>query len=847
MPADPYDRPPPTLGPMPPLPPGTRRPASAAPGSNQGGPHYGSPPPGPPRGAPYPPHRMPPPQVPPPPPEFRGPRVMYRPPDAPESGGRLGSIVLFSLLALVLLVAAASGTLIFAPPTGLIRDRLIAEVKSRTGRDLTIGGSSTLTLFPSFGVTLRDVALSAPPTMPGPPLLVAESLEVQVELLPLITRQVSIEKLALLKPVIDLRVDGTGRRSWDFAEAETLRQPWPQRYAQAVPRDSRPSDQAGRPVPKELQDFARNTGERIARAQALGPLNDLSLGHVRITEGTVRYADARQGRRVELASVDAHLSLRRLAGPLDVAGSFLQAGERIAVEVHVDSFKDVLEEQPTKVSLKIGSRPLSASYEGNAAGGLVSALDGQISLKAPSLDGLAQLLGVPLSGADLLGAVEIGGQLKINGTAMALSGANLALGSSSATGRFEIDASGARPRIKANLRFAALDLNQLSGAGPTFAPVQPMAQPIMPPPSAPTSPPPAGSAGRFAPPPQTSAPAKSIEELIDQSSEPGGGVATGTQSQTKGPAKAPQVRGFTKRSGDGWSSEAIELAPLRMADVEGRLDFDRIAAGNLKIGATVSTVQLKNGILKLDITEVQLYGGKAKGLINLDAREPEMALGVNLSGDGLQTLALLRDAGGMESLDGRGRMIIAVSARGGSERELIGTLAGRADIHLTNGNVIGWDAGQMLSGLGQGRLPKLERQAQAKTPFSELSATFQIANGVARNQDLKFESAVLRSTGSGVINLVDRNIDVMLKPKQAAAAVGGLSFDVPVRVAGPWDKVSVIPELGSALKSPQAQEAVKKLKDGDVDGAIKSVIGDGPKAEEKINKAKGLLKQFLKP
>ena len=152
----------------------------------------------------------------------------------------------------------------------------------------------------------------------------------------------------------------------------------------------------------------------------------------------------------------------------------------------------------------------------------------------------------------------------------------------------------------------------------------------------------------------------------------------------------------------------------------------------------------------------------------------------------------------------------------------------------------------MLAGLGQGRIPKLDRQPTAKTPFTELSATFQIAKGVARTQDVKFESPAVRSTGSGLVNIVDRNIDLTLRPKQAAAAPGGLSFDVPVRIAGPWDKVSVIPELGSALKTPQAQEAVKKFKDGDVDGALKSVLGGGPKADEKIGKAKDMLKQFLK-
>lgn len=824
-PHDPHDRPPPSLG--------TVRPAQGQGPASQ-------------RGATAPPTLTPPP---PPPlaPQFRGPQMMYRKPSRglgsgkspPERGGgggggsRFGKIVLFSLLGLVALAGAGGALLLLAPPTGIIRDRLAAEVKQRTGRDLAIGGKPSLTFYPALGVKLTDVSLSAPPSMPGAPLLVAESIEVQVALLPLVTREVTIERLVLNRPTIDLRVDALGRRSWDFADAEMLRQAWPPRYAQAA----RPP--TGSPVSKELQDFARNTGDRTARGKQFSGLNDLSLSDVRIIDGTLRYTDIRQGSREELTALHARISLKQLAGPLSVTGSFVKSGERVAVETNVEAFKDMLEERPSKVTLKIAARPLSGTYDGTIAAGLITALDGRLSLKAPSLDALAQFAGVPLGGAEALGALAVDGQLKVNGPVLALSGANLALGETAATGVIAIDTNGARPQVKANLKFAHLDLNRFSGVEPKLAPMplkeESTAQP-------------SGSAGRFAPSPggtgtggTVPAPtaqmpaAKSIEDLIDQTD----------RAPPLKPSKSavPQVRGFAQR--DGWSSEAINLTALRLVDVEGRVDFGSITQGNVKVGQTISALQLKNGFLKLEITEAALYGGKAKGLINLDARQQELALGANISSDGVAAGTLLKDAADIDMVEGRGRLVIAVSARGGSERELIGTLAGKAELQMVNGAIVGWDAAQMLAGLGQGRIPKLDRQTTAKTPFSELSGTFQIANGVARNQDLKFESPAIRSTGSGVINLVDRNIDMTLRPRQTQAAVGGLSFDVPIRIAGPWSQVAVMPELGNAMKSPQAQEAVKKLKEGDVDGAVRGVLGGGAKADEKIGKAKDALKQLL--
>ena len=47
-----------------------------------------------------------------------------------------------------------------------------------------------------------------------------------------------------------------------------------------------------------------------------------------------------------------------------------------------------------------------------------------------------------------------------------------------------------------------------------------------------------------------------------------------------------------------------------------------------------------------------------------------------------------------------------------------------------------------------------------KTDFSELSATFDIKNGVAHNEDLSLKSPFIRVTGEGDVNLGDRTIEL---------------------------------------------------------------------------------------
>ena len=95
--------------------------------------------------------------------------------------------------------------------------KITSEVRAETGREFKIAGPASFTFFPSFGMRVRDVSLSAPPDMGGEPLLTAQSLDVGVRLWPLIHQDIVVDRLVLTKPVFNLRVDAKGRRSWDMA------------------------------------------------------------------------------------------------------------------------------------------------------------------------------------------------------------------------------------------------------------------------------------------------------------------------------------------------------------------------------------------------------------------------------------------------------------------------------------------------------------------------------------------------------------------------------------------------------------------------------------------------------
>lgn len=728
----------------------------------------------------------------------------------PRRGGRT---MVYAFLGVVGLLALGLGALVAAPPVDLVRAHVAAAVERQTGRKLVIEAAG-VSFASGLGVSLGKVTLTAPPTMAGAPLFAAERIEVSLALFPLVFREVKVDRLTLIRPVIDLRVDDDGRRSWDFAAGGQGRPPL--QYAQ-IPG---PRTDAGS-TPPELADFMRNASPpkaSSANENRLG-LEAFSFADVRVEEGRIRYADRRSGFARELGGIDATLSLPSVGGPLSAKGHATLAGERIAIDLRLEQLGDFLADRSVPVRVNVEGNAVSASYDGKLTGGIQPLVDGRVALKASSAAKLARLLDLPLTGLDDLGALSVEGQMRATGASLMLTSATLMGGATAGTGLLGIEFGGERPRLVTNLRLSVVDLDQLS-ALTSAARVAPQA-------SEP------GSPGRFAapvgPPAQPSLPPRSIGDLLERED-------LAPQPSTN---PATRVHGYRKRAGNQWETDAIEAHWLRDFDADARLQVAALRAGALEAGQLQAGVELKGGVLRLTLTDVQIAGGTVRGLASIDARKPSLVVGANLTGERLdlkQVMALT----GTDVVDGRGRLVVAVSAEGGSERELISTLAGRAEVKIADGALIGWDADAIVAGVGKGQMPSSGRDPNARTPFKELSGNFNIAKGVARTRDLKLDSRTVTASGTGTINIVDRNIDLIVKPRIAS---GGI--EIPIRVAGSWDNPSVVPDVNRALESPQAQEAVRHLKDGNVDGALRSVLGNGPKADKQIDKAKELLRGIL--
>jgi AsmA protein len=720
--------------------------------------------------------------MPPPPPSSR-----YRsgPPDD-DGGGGLLKIFAIALLVVIGLAGAGAAVLYLAGPADLVRDQIVQRVKRETGRDLVIKGATSFTFYPSLGVSMSDVALSAPPGMTAPPLISIKSLTASVALMPLLKRDVEVQDVRLVEPVLTLQIDPDGRKSWDFAAALSPLGRIRVAQAQSDPRTT--TDVPSASIP----NGAIPTPQR------------LTLGDVRVARGTVIYSDQRSGTQETVSGIDLTIAAPSLDGTAIVNGSLQWRDQALDLTTEITSPNELFKSSAARFVTQIKGRPLDVRYEGNVRFGAALDLDGNLALSSPSLHRLAAfaLKREPSDAPDRPLAVT--GKLTAENNTWTLSGAKAAVDRTKGSGDIAVTTGGARPIIKANLKFAELDLNAILGA-PAAGLNSPAPAPI----SAPSTKP----VGPDAP--------QSIEDLLK---------ANPSQPGTK-------VRGFSQRA--GWSTEPFDFSVLNVVDADARLNVGRLLYKEMKVGQSIAAVNLKAGILKIDFTDVQLYGGHGKGLVAIDASDlayPRITTNVSL--DGVEGLPLLKDAADLDWLAGKAKITAGVTGQGKTQAALMNSLGGSADIAFNDGAIVGINIPGLLRNIGQGKLGGLSSAPTEKTDFSEMTSSWAINNGVARNSDLKLIGPLIRIAGDGAVKLGERSIDYTLKTKIVADArgqggaidIGGL--EVPLRVQGPWEKPKFAPDLGGVLKDPnKAVETIKEIgkqfKGKDAKEVLKGLFGGG--------------------
>src|SRR5207245_2755111 len=142
-----------------------------------------------------------------------------------------------------------------------------------------------------------------------------------------------------------------------------------------------------------------------------------------------------------------------------------------------------------------------------------------------------------------------------------------------------------------------------------------------------------------------------------------------------------------------------------------------------------------------------------------------VALQENLSG--VRINPLMKDTLDKDLIEGRGDIALALNTHGETVSAMKKALNGSTRLALKDGAIKGIDLAKTLREMKAKLSAKQDAVKQAsaaeKTDFSELSASFAVANGVAHNQDLVAKSPFLRLSGSGDIDVGNGSMNYLAK------------------------------------------------------------------------------------
>ncbi|MDP1660091.1 MAG: AsmA family protein [Methylotenera sp.] len=302
-----------------------------------------------------------------------------------------------------------------------------------------------------------------------------------------------------------------------------------------------------------------------------------------------------------------------------------------------------------------------------------------------------------------------------------------------------------------------------------------------------------------------------------------------------------------KNTGDN----PIDLSALKKLNASGDAKIGWLKLANVTTQNVNIGLKADSGLVTISPFAANLYQGNMSGMLKVDARTtPSIAFKQSMKGVSIGPLMI--DAINNDMLEGKGTVNIDVTTSGNSVGALKKALAGNASLNLVDGALKGVDiAGSIRELKNKVNVLKakdsLDADSRKKTDFSELTATFNIKNGVAHNEDLAMKAPILRlakGDSRGDIDIGNESINYLAKPTivKSLSGQGGADLDalagfaIPVKITGTFSN----PKYGMDFAAVGAALAKSNLLDkvgGDKSTAVKELIGGG----DKVDAIKGLL------
>lgn len=722
--------------------------------------------------------------------------------------------IIYILLGLALAALVSIGALVSLIDANQFKPLLVDQVRKNTGRELVIEGDIGWRFWPSLGLSLERVQLRNPAGFAEPDLIRVERGDASVALLPLLSHRLEIGEITLngAHLFIQTKADGSSNLQ-DLAKDRS--ESTPSAGAAATPASPGAASES-KPWQIELQGVVLDQASALVRDDRKGTESrlerlDLKLGQLTLGQW-VPVTLAAKGSQGELAfdlKGQGEIKLARDARASELKNLAL-GGSLSAPTQRLDAFSlkaDRLalgEWSNLTLSLKgaqgSAAKPtLAGSLEGSLKARLDKGLQ-LVELSDAKLD--ADLQGQALPRPRL--ALKLAGFARAELDKQTVTLSNLVLGADelllSGNGVVRL---GAVPRVEFDLKGDKLDLDAWLGQGEGKA-------------------------------------------STAKEGEKGAAPAEGAQASTQPASVQPSPT-------QALSAVEPDLSALKRVDLAGRLQLGSLRVKGLDLSTVDLRLALAGGRLNLQQFSAGVAGGQVSASGVLDARQQPASYQVHKRVQGVDIRPLLQTLAQNDRLEGKGDLEVQVQGHGLSEQALRSQMQGKVSLALHDGALHGINLAEMirearatLTGKGAEQVKEVR-----KTDFSALTASFQIANGTARSEDIQLFAPALRVKGQGQTALVPETLDFLFLTSvvESSKGQGGKTVDelkditIPVRIGGHWQVPSYRLDVKELLSNNKVLEEKARK---EAERGLKKLLGDKADDEGIKGAADQLLKGLFK-
>ncbi len=711
---------------------------------------------------------------------------------------KLIKIILWSLASLVLIVVLAAILIPVLVNPNDYKDEIAQQVYQKTGRTLTIEGDINLSISLPLSVSLDlgKTELSNAKGFGDQPFAKIDEVYLYVAIMPLLTQnRLDIGEVRLNNMALNLIKNKDGKTNW--------------------------ADLSGEKSTPEKETEAKNSTGTAKSATEKASMPAIRVAGLSVKDARISWTDKQNNQHIVLSKANISISELIEDKPFDLEISTLIDSSNPEMK---GSFK--LSSSPTmslaQQLFKLPKTQLTLDLTGSAlpGGATKTTLGGDIVF-----DGLKQLLdinGMKLTSYEMVingqfhaakldSAPEYNGKVSIEKFSPKLLAAALGAALPKMKQEQALSSADAHLSFKGNqnnLNISSLTANLDDTALTGTAAIKNFQKPVY-----------------------------GFDLKLNQLNLDYYTVAAPEQAASKTPAPKAETK-KTASKGKPANAPIFPVEILRSLNLDGKLTIGQFIAGGAKMTNVVIVLKGKDGLVQLASLKADLYKGNIDLKTTLDARSNTPKLKIINELKGVQIGDLLQNVSGSQEITGTANISANITTAGNDKDRLIKNSNGVVKLLVANGHVKKLDVINTLrkaEAMLKGRSVPTQYQEQ-NTKFSELKGTFNIKNGVVKNNDLSSKSPVMELTGAGYADLPKEYLDYTLKVKllnslkidEKSQGTDYRGKEIPYTIKGKFSELKQEANISKVLEQQAKKKVEEKLNE---------------KLEEKFgDKFKGLLK-----